>query len=156
MPKDSQVNIHHAGTSAYREMLERIIKDGVCPFCKDFCEGKSPIYHPNPILIDRKYWAVTENVRPYEGALLHLLLVAKMHVLYPWQIPQEAWEELQEVLGELANRYSLASGTLFMRFGDTEFTGASVTHFHAQLIVGVSRKAGTDLILAPCGYQVLK
>lgn len=149
-----QVNIAHAVTEDYRKTLEQIIRDGVCPFCVDFCQGNKPKYHPNPIIIETDWWAVTENMRPYPGSSLHLLLVYKKHVLYPWEIDQKAWNDLRNVMQKLATDYSLTHGTLFQRFGDTEFTGASVTHFHGQLIVGTSRNEGTDPLVVYCGYKI--
>ena len=148
-----QVNVDHAHTSEYREMLERIERDGVCPFCVDFCQGKPPTYHPNQTLIETKWWVVTENVRKYEGVTHQLLFVPKIHVIEPWQLPEDAWAELQYVTREVAQMENLPAGAFMMRFGDTDFTGGSVTHLHAQLVVGVSRKESAEPLLVYCGYK---
>jgi len=147
------VNPAHAHTEEYRQMLERIISDGVCPFCIDFCEGKKPTYHPNPILIETDWWVVTENVRKYDGVVEQLLFVPKMHVLEPWNLSTETWVNLQKVQRAICEMRKIPAGAFVMRFGDTDFTGGSVTHLHAQLIVGVSRKEGTEALMAYIGYK---
>ncbi|MEK7662280.1 MAG: hypothetical protein AAB355_02175 [Patescibacteria group bacterium] len=152
----SEVNVVHAHTERYRQMLEDIARDGVCPFCVDFCRGNPPKYHPHPKIIETECWVVTKNVQPIEGSVYHLLLVAKDHVTNPWSLQKDAWADLQEVLAELHAKHGINHGALLHRFGDTNSTGGSVTHLHAQLIVGVSRKENTEPLLVYCGYKKMR
>lgn len=153
MSDNKKVNIDHAGTKEYREMLEQIQKDGICPFCVDFCEGKSPTYHPNPILVETNWWVITENVRKYKGVVHQFLLVPKVHVTKPWELADEVWSDLKLILEKISKLKNLSAGSFVMRFGDTDFTGGTVTHLHAQIVVGVSRKESSEPLLVYCGYQ---
>ncbi|MDP3957865.1 MAG: hypothetical protein Q8Q36_00160 [bacterium] len=149
-----QVNTAHAvGSPEYLEMLERIERDKVCPFCVDFCQDKPPTYHPNQILLGTKWWVATPSVRKYKGAVKQFLFVPKTHVLEPWQLPEEAWANLQFVIREVTKMENMPAAAFLMRFGDTDYTGASVVHLHANLIMGVSREEGTEPLLAYIGYQ---
>ena len=56
----------------------------------------------------------------------------------------------------IREKENFLGGTIVMRWGDTERTGATVTHLHAQLVVGASREEGGKPILTALGYQVPK
>ncbi len=148
----THVNLAHARKEHQRETMERIVRDGVCPFCRKHFER----YHTKPILHETKHWLVTENFAPYEGARIHLLLVAQQHCTLPEELGSEAWANLQDVLAWIRTEFELAGGTLLMRWGDTEYTGATVTHLHAQLIVGAARNEGGEPILTALGYSRAK
>lgn len=113
----------------YADVISNIAKDGVCPFCEENLSK----YHKKEI-VARKYWFVTENMYPYKPTLHHFLLIHKEHVTHINQISKEAWVELHEIISELNNSNSIGGGSLMLRFGDTHFTGASVSHLHAHII----------------------
>jgi hypothetical protein len=136
-----EINMRHVRTDAQRELYERIQGDEVCPFCEDFCRGKPPIFHPNPVIRDLKYWVLTECFPKFGEAKEHFLIVSKFlnqegqHPLFP-VLPAEAWTEFGELLEWVINEYQLPGGAFFFRFGDTDYTGASVSHLHCQIIFG--------------------
>ncbi|MEX2436773.1 MAG: hypothetical protein WD471_01255 [Candidatus Paceibacterota bacterium] len=135
MNKDKFVNEENTkqrGRTAdeYSKVIEKIEKDGVCPFCSEQLNK----YHKNPIIEVTKYWLVTENMYPYDGARVHLLFIHKEHISSLREINSKAWEELQLLSKRMIDKYEIKGGTLFMRFGDTNFNGASVSHLHAQLV----------------------
>ncbi len=131
------------GRAAYIETIKKIIKDGVCPFCQKYFLK----YHTRPILRRGTHWLVTENANPYRGARHHYLFVCTKHVESPGRLTPRSFGELQSHIRWLQKKYKLPGGTFFMRFGDTRYTGASVAHLHAQLIVGSRKDSRTEPIL---------
>ncbi|TSA44397.1 hypothetical protein D4R49_00225 [bacterium] len=131
----NQVNMRHVRTPEQRALYEKIAATGKCSFCIDFCNDNPPTYHPNPVLKETSSWAVTENMEPYAGAKLHLLIVYKYHVLGP-PLPPDAWVELGELIAWVVEKYNLPAGGFYFRFGDGDYTGSSVAHFHANIIFG--------------------
>jgi ATP adenylyltransferase len=137
----TQVNMRHVRTEAQRQLYERVQESGVCSFCEDFCRGKTPTFHPNPIIRDLTYWALTECFPKIAGAKEHFLVVSKFldeeghHLLFP-VLPKEAWAELGELIEWVTEEYQLPGGAFFFRFGDTDYTGASVSHLHGQIVCG--------------------
>lgn len=134
--------------TAYQELLKKIEKDGVCPFCPDYF-----VYHPKPILSNGKHWLVTENIAPYEGTQLHFLLLHKKHAERLDQITPAAWSELRVLVGKTVKKFKMPGGSFFMRFGDMKYTGASVTHLHAQLLMGTAQSTKTEKIKVALGYK---
>ena len=132
--KNKNINVENSRTDVQREIMERIQRDGVCPFCRENFET----YHTKPILFETEYWIVTENAWPYENTKQHFLFVAQEHVTAPSQLKDAAWSDLKESIVRLEREYDVVQGTLLMRFGDSKTTGATVDHLHAQLVVAES------------------
>ena len=148
--KKNFVDIQAAGDRVeYATTLRQILKDGVCPFCKEHF-----IYHTNPILKEGKFWLVTKNSAPYTGTKIHLLLLHKKHIEHVDRLSPAAWGELLSHLKWISKTYKLPAGSFFMRFGDMRYTGASVTqHLHAQIFVGSPRSKKTFPISPLLGYS---
>jgi ATP adenylyltransferase len=136
--------------SAYTETIERIRETGECPFCPEHLHRE----HGLPIIIDGVNWTVTDNKYPYNGSENHVLFVHKEHITTLGEMSVEAWQELQEVLKETTRLRKIGGGTLIMRMGDTDYTGASVAHLHAQLISGSGNPADEPL-LARVGNKII-
>ena len=117
-------------TSEYGNVISQIKKDGVCPFCPESLAK----YHTNPILKEGKFWLLTDNLYPYEGTKYHELLIHKEHITTFGGISKEAWEELNDFINYFTRENNIPGGTFIMRFGDTRYTGASVSHLHANLV----------------------
>ena len=116
-------------TGEYSKVIDKIAKDGVCPFCPEHLSK----YHKRP-LEDKVYWTVTDNMYPYKPSKHHRLIIHRKHITHIDQVAPAAWHELMEIfLKESADR-KISGGTLVMRFGDTKFTGASVSHLHAHIV----------------------
>lgn len=144
------VNIHAAtGRDEYKKILKKIIKDAVCPFC----EPHFLKYHTRPVLRKGAHWLVTENMNPYTGTKHHLLLVSRRHVSLPSKLSKEAWVELQTQVKWIEKKYTLPAGALFMRFGDTDYTGASVAHLHANILLGNKSGKGTEPLPVTLGFK---
>jgi diadenosine tetraphosphate (Ap4A) HIT family hydrolase len=130
----------------YSSVIAKIQQDGVCPFCKD----QLTKYHKNPILLEGKYWLITENMYPYKGTQHHFLLIHKRHVNHMKDLSTKAWTELEKISNQVFKDYHVEGGSFLMRFGDTRYTGASVTHLHAHIIIA-DPDPSRDPVLARVG-----
>lgn len=146
------VNLSHARTSFQRTIMNKIVHDKVCPFCMEHFLK----YHTKPIIKEGKYWVLTENFEPYKGSKHHLLAVSKKHVQHFNKLSPAAQAELFKLFGDEAYKRKIRGGSLFMRFGDTEYTGGSVEHLHAQLVGGGKRGKDKEPIITYLGYSARK
>ncbi len=113
-------------------LMKKIEQDGVCPFCAKHFKK----YHPKPILKETPWWFATENMSPYAGTKHHFIFVyKKKHIDSFTNIPKEGMLDLLSLLSYFIKKYKMKGGGFFMRFGDTKYTGASVVHFHAHLLM---------------------
>lgn len=146
------VNLSHARTDFQKEVMERIKRDNVCPFC----EKHFLTYHTKPIIKRGKFWLLTENFQPYEGSRHHLLLVSRKHVTHFETLSSAAQAEFFSLASSELSTRGVTGGTLLMRFGNTDYTGGSVEHLHAQIISGAKRTPGREMILTAIGYKTGK
>lgn len=135
--KKKSVYVPNARRGKYREAIEQIEKDGVCPFCPKHLRS----YHKKRILKTGKRWLVTKNMYPYENAKFHFLLIYKKHIESLNNISKDAWTELLQHYTWILKKYKIPGGTVFLRFGNPQCTGSSVTHLHAQLVSARRGKA---------------
>ena len=98
---------------------------------------------------------VSENMSPYAGTKLHLIIVYKEHAIMPGEIKPEAYAELSEIFKWAEKKYKLKAGSFFMRFGDTCYTGGSVNHAHIQFLLGSAKSddANKDKLKVKLGYK---
>ena len=149
--KTKFLNFKHVRINKQREQMEQIKKDGVCPFCIEYLTK----YHESPIEKDGKWWILSKNDFPYNGTSIHYILIYKYHITQPHNIDSSAWVEFGEYISYLNKKYAEKGGALFMRFGDTDYTGASINHMHAQFIVGGPYNENADKIKVSLGYKIL-
>lgn len=135
MGKGETVNVTHA--RGKKDVYKKIVKDKVCPFCVDFMEKKDTFqYHSKPILFHGKHWVVTENFDPYKGTSHHLMFIHRKHIVSFSELKSPALEELVSLTKKLEEKFSLPAGVFLFRFGATEYTGGSVSHFHGHFVLG--------------------
>lgn len=142
----NETNSTRPGASEYTNVIKDISNKGICPFCPEHFTS----IHPKPLLIEGEYWVGTENAYPYPNTSQHLLIVHREHIEKFDEITPEAWENLRVVVNGLFKLREINGGTLVFRTGETKFTGASVTHLHAQLISGQGDN-NADPVLARVG-----
>lgn len=118
----------------YKRVIEAIAQKGKCPFC-----NKNFGYHRKPILRETQKWFVTESTWPYEHSLWHFLIIAKEHKESILELEKSDFVEILELTQWINSEYKLPGGALCMRFGETEYTGSSVCHLHAHLIMPIKR-----------------
>ncbi len=125
------VDIANARVDEQRQVMEKIMAEGHCPFCPENFQ----LYHQRSIIKDGKYWFVTQNQWPYNNTKIQLLAIAKTHIETLHEITPEAGAELFQLLGEIEVEEQIPGGGLALRFGDTDYSAGTVKHLHAQLIV---------------------
>jgi len=138
----------NARHNKYQQVIEEIQRQNECPFCPENLSK----YHKKPILIDSASWLVTKNMYPYAGSKNHLLIIHKKHLDNLADVTEAGWKDLKRVIELSASKLKIKGATLILRFGDTNYTGASVSHLHAQLVSG-SDKPENPPILARVGNQ---
>jgi diadenosine tetraphosphate (Ap4A) HIT family hydrolase len=127
------LRMENARTPEQKELMERIQKDGVCPFCAEHFKK----YHPKPVLRESNFWFVTENISPYTGTKHHFILVYKPeHATSLEELSPEAFSDLLSLMQVTVREFKIPGGSFFMRFGDTKYTGSSVAHLHAHVLMG--------------------
>lgn len=130
--KKQLVDPTSARSDEYRDQLGEIAAAGVCPFCPDSFK-----WHPNEVLQRNASWLITPIRQNYPNADLHFLLIGEDHVEHFLELSSESWGDLRDLVRWACNEYGLKDkgGGFALRFGPTAFTGATVAHLHAHLIV---------------------
>ncbi len=135
--------------SDYTRTLNAIIRGGFCPFCEEHLFK----HHRRPLLDKTRHWLVTENAWPYTGSQFHLLLVTRIHIETIEEMSPAVWTDLHKQYQSLVKKYRIKGAALMIRSGDTRFTGASVNHLHAHLVVGTQRTKSAKPIKALIGFK---
>jgi diadenosine tetraphosphate (Ap4A) HIT family hydrolase len=128
------------GKGEYEKVINAIEKEGRCPFCAEELK-----YHKKPILKKEGSWIITENGWPYKNAKHHFLMINQPHKENFNEISTEDFESFRKLLNWAIKKYELKGGAFAMRFGDTDHTGATVSHLHAHLISPKLDKAKKSL-----------
>ncbi|MDD3531218.1 MAG: hypothetical protein PHV99_01345 [Candidatus Pacebacteria bacterium] len=131
------VNPRFAKSKEYRQVIDSIDKIGHCPFCPENFK-----YHKKPILKKMKGWILTENSWPYKNAEKHFLLIAIKHKETLSDLSAEDFDAILRLSRWAVRTYKIQGGALALRFGETNFTGATVSHLHAHLIYPSLQKSG--------------
>ncbi len=151
--KSRHINLSHSRTDFQKAVMEKIKKDGVCPFCiENFSR-----YHTKLIIKNGVWWILTENFAPYDGTSLHLLIVYKRHATKLSEIDENAFNELLYMISWSEKHYKIDGGAFFMRFGNTNHTCGTIEHIHAQLIAGDSSlDKNSEKLKVSLGYKQVK
>ena len=129
MKEKKFVNLANARPGIYEKVIKNIQESSICPFCEEHIRD----IHKNP-LVEKEFWYVTDNMYPYKPTKEHLLLIHKKHIEHVSDLSKEAWEELFKIIKEETKKRNMEGGTFLMRFGNTKYTGASVSHLHCNLL----------------------
>jgi len=129
--KKELVRVEHSRFSDQRKVMEQIVEDGVCPFCPENLRR----YHREPVLKETEFWFLTKAQWPRENSRYTFLAILKKHTEKLADLPSGAGEELFELLREIEKEYAIPGGGFLMRFGQMDYSGASVLHLHLQLAV---------------------
>ena len=125
------VNIENAREGEQMKVMEQILSANHCPFCPDNLKK----YHKQPIIKEGKYWLLTKNQWPYKNTKVHLMAIYTKHAQKLSEIDEEAGKELLEFFKWAEKEFEIAGGGFSMRFGDTDYSGGTVSHIHAQFIM---------------------
>ena len=131
MAEKAYVDIHNARSQEYRQKLEKILEQGVDPFDKIFL-GQ---FDEKEILYETEHWFAFLNQHQYPGTQYQFVIVTQKYMEHFEELPIGAITDLFALAQKICHEYDIPGGGLTMRFGDTVFSGATVKHLHAQLIV---------------------
>lgn len=129
--KKQNMNMRNARFDEQREVMRRVGGNGACLFCP----GQLAKCHTQEILYQNEHWLLTYNQRPYKNTELHLLAISKQHVNSLNEMRTGAGEALFDLLKWSEDYFGIDHGAICIRFGDIRFSGATVGHMHAHLIV---------------------
>ena len=112
--------------------MRRLEAAGTCLFCP--AELRK---HPRQqVIFETEHWAVTPNEFPYRGTRLHLLVVPHQHVNDMVDLGDDALADFWTALRLIRERFDLDHYGLGVRNGNCDFTGATIAHVHAHVLVG--------------------
>jgi ATP adenylyltransferase len=144
---DKYVDLRNARVDEQRAVMNKIVQDGVCPFCMEHLAK----YHSKPALREGAHWILTENQWPYEHTKRHFLAITKVHLEHIKDLPAGAMEELGEHFSWAAKEFGIEGGGVVMRFGNSDLAGSTVAHLHAQLIEPDIHSPGYEPVRAKIG-----
>lgn len=112
--------------------MRRLEAAGICLFCPAALREHAR----QRVTFETAHWAVTPNAFPYTGTSLHLLVVPHQHVNDMLDLDADALADFWAVLRQVRERYGLDHYGLGVRNGNCSFTGATIAHVHAHVLVG--------------------
>jgi len=138
------VNTKNARMGEYKRVIEKISSTDRCPFCKENfkCPSGSEgtkrenlfAYHKKPILKRKNGWFLTNNSWPYKNTDCHLIIIGEKHKENFSELTKKDFEAVVYLAKWAIKKYKIKGGGFAMRFGNTNFTGASVAHIHFHII----------------------
>ena len=140
MKKTSQkkvVNPRFAKSKEYGKVIHTIAAIGKCPFCPENFR-----YHKKPILKKNRGWFITENSWPYKNSQQHFIIISKNHKEKIQELKPADLQHILALATWAVKKYQIRGGALTLRFGETDFTGATVSHLHAHLIYPQAARNG--------------
>lgn len=114
------------------DQMKDLAARGVCAFCWEHFENE----HREPIELKTEHWIISKNDYPYDGSKIHLLLVPKEHVGTFAELSPEARRDFADTVVRAEKKWDLKHYALGMRSGDMRYTGGTVEHLHAHIVVG--------------------
>jgi ATP adenylyltransferase len=112
--------------------MQRLEAAGICLFCP----GALREHSRQRVEWETRYWSVTPNEFPYKGTRIHLLVVPHKHVNDMLDLDDESLVDFWNALRLIRKELDLDHYGLGVRNGDCSFTGATIAHVHAHVLVG--------------------
>lgn len=123
------VNLSNARAGEYQKVIAQIETTGKCPFCKENFK-----YHRKPIYKSRGKWFLTNNSWPYKDTKNHLIILGQEHKENFLELTDKDLSSIKFLVNFAIKKWKIKGGAIAMRFGDTNYTGASVSHIHLHII----------------------
>ena len=148
-------DLSNAREGKQRLIMEELAVTGECFLCQDVIlrvAEKYPGVASLPIH-EGKHWFIKHNDFPYQGTKLHVLIVPKRHVTNIEDL--EIWEfvELKEMVAWVNTTFAVVGASMILRYGETSYTGATLTHLHFHIFHGVKWHENCEAIKPKLGYQ---
>lgn len=130
MTRKQVVDPRYAKSKSYGAVINKIAGEAKCPFCPDNFK-----YHKKPIIKRFGKWFLTASTWPYKNTKHHFLIMSTQHKERLHELNGTDWKAIATLATYAVKKFKLPGGALTMRFGETAYTGATVCHLHAHLIV---------------------
>ena len=127
--KGKFVNKKFAKSGDYGKVISSIEEVGKCPFCPDNFK-----YHKEPLLKKEGGWLITKNSWPYENTEYHFVIIGEEHKVDFSELSESDLRSVKILVNWALQEFGIRGGALSIRFGDTDHTGATVSHLHFHLI----------------------
>jgi len=127
--KKKFVNIKNARRGKYKEVIKEIATTDKCPFCKENFK-----YHKKLVSKRKNDWFLTNNSWPYKNTGYHLIILGDKHKENFSELTKKDLESVAYLTNWAIKKWKIKGGGIAMRFGDTDYTGASVSHIHFHII----------------------
>jgi ATP adenylyltransferase len=111
--------------------MQRLEAAGVCLFCPAELERHAGA----AAFLRTEHWTVMPNDFPYAGTSLHLMLIPRQHAGDLLDLGPEAQADFFAALGAARAHYGFGHYGLGVRNGDCRYTGATIAHLHAHVVV---------------------
>lgn len=144
--KHSKVDPRNARGGKYKNIMNQIVAENVCPFCP-----KTFKWHTKPILKNDGQWFITENFNPYQNSKNHLLIIGKKHKEFLSELSLRDWKSIFTLIDWALKKFKIDGGGIVMRFGNTLKTGATIKHLHMHLITPLVKKGKALPVYFPIG-----
>ena len=118
------------GKGEYEDVINAIEKTGLCPFCLENFK-----HHKKQIIKKIGNWFITENSWPYKNAKKHFIIISRGHKENFSDLSLKDFKEIREIVNFAIKEFNIRGGALALRFGNTNYTGATVCHLHFHLIM---------------------
>jgi len=123
------VNIKNARKGEYKKVIKEIARTGKCPFCKENFK-----YHKKPVFKRKDEWFLTDNTWPYKNTKHHLVIIGDKHKENFSELTKKDLTAVAFLVNWAIKKWKIRGGGVAMRFGKTDYTGASVSHLHFHII----------------------
>lgn len=123
------VNKRFARKGEYQKVIETIDKQGKCPFCKDNFK-----YHKKPILKRESGWLLTKDSWPYKNTETHFIIIGEKHKEEFSELTKKDFATVANLAEWAIKKFKIPGGALAMRFGNSDYTGATVSHIHFHVL----------------------
>ena len=125
------INLANAGDrDAYIKKLHAWDAAGECPLCEKGLREAG-----NEILRVSNGWQLITTRFPYKNTDQHLLILPIKHVDSFREITGDDFVTVQSLLLWAVEHFQMPGGGLTLRFGDLDYSGATISHVHFHIIV---------------------
>lgn len=144
-PPNFYVDPRNVRTPEYQKVMGEILEQKVCPLCPPMP------WHPNPTLNEDDRSLITRIAYPYKNSKYHFLIVVKRHLELLDELEDEDLKSILDLSRWASREFNIRGGGLTMRFGDTLYTGATIKHLHAHLVVPTVEGEKANPVYFPIG-----
>lgn len=136
MAKDNPSN---ARDPEQARRMKALSDAGLCYFCKQGSVEERTL--PTSIY-QGEHWYVMKNDFPLEGSVHHYMIIPHRHMVDAYDLSPDESYELFLMVRWLVHTLEVLGYSMFVRSGDTNLTGATISHSHYHFLVGGPRPEG--------------